>query len=170
MSNGREFVGERGGRLGWYELRRGSFDYARERLFALERRAQDDSRNRQRQEQATAPHPQLARSVLDQLPRPLPRTRSATAVPPTTARAMPAAQLAETPTTPAERLPLSRSQSRRAQRSPLPQPLPPARRACSLRTAQTFLRSSSSRRIAVIRQQITTPFQCHNFFPNIIGC
>ena len=37
------FVGERGGGLGWYALRRGSFGFAQDRLFALERRAQDDS-------------------------------------------------------------------------------------------------------------------------------
>jgi hypothetical protein len=45
---GWDFVGERGGGLGWGELRRDSFDYAQDRLFALERRAQDDGKNKQR--------------------------------------------------------------------------------------------------------------------------
>ena len=44
----RGFVGERGGRLRRGGVHRGSFDFAQDRLFALERRAQDDSKNRQR--------------------------------------------------------------------------------------------------------------------------
>ena len=43
----RKFVGERGGRLRRGGVHRGSFDFAQDRLFALERRAQDDSKNRQ---------------------------------------------------------------------------------------------------------------------------
>ena len=52
---GRGFAGERGGRLGWAQVHRGSFGFAQNRLFALERRAQDDSKNRQREELAVDP-------------------------------------------------------------------------------------------------------------------
>jgi hypothetical protein len=41
--------GKRGGGLRGCDRYRGSFDYAQDRLFALERRAQDDSKNRQPQ-------------------------------------------------------------------------------------------------------------------------
>jgi hypothetical protein len=47
MSYGREFVGRKGWRVEGVRYR-GSFDYAQDRLFALERRAEDDSKNKQR--------------------------------------------------------------------------------------------------------------------------
>jgi hypothetical protein len=50
MSNEREFVGRKGWRVEGVRYR-GSFDYAQDRLFALERRAQDDSKNKQRRGQ-----------------------------------------------------------------------------------------------------------------------
>src|ERR1035437_2204727 len=53
-SKGGDFVGERGGGLWGCGVRRGSFGFAQDRLFALERRAQDDSKNKQRQERTTA--------------------------------------------------------------------------------------------------------------------
>ena len=43
------YWGERFGRLWRIGVRRGSFDYAQDRLFALERCAQDDGKNRQPQ-------------------------------------------------------------------------------------------------------------------------
>jgi hypothetical protein len=50
-----DFVAERVEGLRRCERYRGSFDFAQDRLFALERRAQDDSKSRQRQEQRQRP-------------------------------------------------------------------------------------------------------------------